>query len=94
MIVKMHVWETQQTIEVKCRLLWTFQWIQAVIELWDNRKLAAQQLIEGTFNIIEYRLDPNTGSQAIGNIALFLKDLVREKRKRAAWMTITRRQVK
>ena len=28
MIVKMMIWENKQTIEVKCRLLWTFQWIQ------------------------------------------------------------------
>jgi len=83
-IVKIMILDTKQIVEVKCRLLWTWKWMQAVIELWDSKVLGAQQLINGTFSVMEYRLNPISGAQAVSSISLFLADLVRTKRRTSA----------
>jgi len=83
-IVKMMISDTKQIVEVKCRLLWTWKWTQAVIELWDPKIQGAQQLINGTFNVIEYRLNPVSGPHAVSSISFFLSDLVKSKKRKSS----------
>ena len=77
-IVEMKVLTTGAKVHVKCRLPWTWSWLQATIELKfpvTPRSSEAQQLIDGKFKVIQYHLDQSVGHNGVYAISLFLKDI-------------------
>ena len=82
--VEMRIIETNQVALVKCRLAWTFSWLQASIRLIyppTKRFNALQQLINGTFQVLEYHLDPSTGPQGRAAINKFFTDVCSSREK-------------
>ena len=77
-IVEMKVLTTGSKVHVKCRLPWTWSWLQATVELKfpvTPRSSEAQQLIDGKFKVIQYHLDQSVGHNGVYAISLFLKDI-------------------
>ena len=63
---------------MRCRLPWTWNWLQATIRLKDDqtrRYNAEQQLVNGFFQVLEYHLSPDTGMTGRGLINLLLTDI-------------------
>jgi len=79
-IVEMKILNTGAKVHVKCRLPWTWSWLQATLELRfpvTPRSSEAQQLIDGKFKVIQCHLDPSIGHNGVYAISLFLKDVRR-----------------
>merc|ERR1719347_2498607 len=64
---------------MKCRLPWTWSWLQATLELKyptnKHKYSEVQQLIDGHFKVIQYHLDPSQGANGTSAICLFLTDV-------------------
>ena len=63
---------------MRCRLPWTWNWLQATIRLKDDqtrRYNAEQQLVNGFFQVLEYHLSPDSGMSGRGLINLLLTDI-------------------
>eukprot|EP00092_Neocalanus_flemingeri_P026030 GFUD01028215.1.p1 GENE.GFUD01028215.1~~GFUD01028215.1.p1 ORF type:complete len:1265 (+),score=407.13 GFUD01028215.1:55-3849(+) len=77
-IVEMKILNTGAKVHVKCRLPWTWSWLQATLELRfpvTPRSSEAQQLIDGKFKAVQCHLDPSMGHNGVYAISLFLKDV-------------------
>ena len=77
-IVEMKILKTGAKVHVKCRLPWTWSWLQATLELRfpvTPRSSEVQQLIDGKFKVVQCHLDPSIGHNGVYAISLFLKDV-------------------
>ena len=76
--VDMLIISSGKTVKVKCRLPWTFKWLQATIRLkfpLTKRYNIENQLISGQFQVLEYHLDPASGNSGRAAINLLLSDI-------------------
>ena len=74
-LVEMVIISTGQVVHVKARLPWCWSWIQARVELLRDKNNDLQQLIDGTFRVVEFFLDPSTGDKGRSAISLLLRDV-------------------
>ena len=77
-MVTMRILPQGQEVRVKCRLAWTWSWLQARIRLKyppTSRYGAVQQMIEAQFSVVEYTLNPSQGQQGRAAINLLVTDI-------------------
>ena len=77
-MVTMKILPQGQEVRVKCRLAWTWSWLQARLKLKyppTSRYGAPQQMIDNQFSVLEYTLNPSRGQQGRAIINLFLTDI-------------------
>ena len=63
---------------VKCRLAWSWSWLQATLELRHpvtGRNSVMQQLIDQQFRVMQFHLDPGRGRAGAAAISLLLRDI-------------------
>ena len=77
-MVTMKILPQGQEVRVKCRLPWTWSWLQARIRLKyppTSRYGAVQQMLDNQFSVLEYELNPSKGQQGRSLINLFITDI-------------------
>ena len=77
-MVTMKILPAGQEVRVKCRLPWTWSWLQARIRLKyppTSRYGAVQQMIDNQFSVLEYTLNPSKGQQGRSIINLLMTDI-------------------
>ena len=78
--VTMRILDTGQELLVKCRLPWTWSWLQATVRVKyppTKRFSCAQQMIDGLFSVQEYHLEPGSGERGRTAINMLLSDIVK-----------------
>ena len=77
-MVTMKILPQGREVRVKCRLAWTWSWLQARIQLKyppTSRYGAVQQMLDNQFSVLEYELNPSQGQQGRSIINLFVNDI-------------------
>ena len=78
-MVTMRLLPSGQEVLVKCRLPWTWSWLQATLRLNyppSQRFGAVQQMVENMFTVLEYRLSPSRGREGRSVINMFMNDVI------------------